>query len=162
TSREPCRAVERSRIFGGLSERQEHIFTWFAVVVILLYATAWVGAIQDAIRQQREEPVAATTAPPPTPPPPDPRPPLEPPAPTAAFITDAMLGFLNPLRGASGKVRFTTITPGQAIVNGAPAGAEAVLKGGTSQEVSPDFTAPDQPGVYGLAVQIDQAMRQID
>ena len=35
----------RHRIYRGLvTERQEHIFTWVAVVVVLLYATAWVGA----------------------------------------------------------------------------------------------------------------------
>jgi uncharacterized protein YcbK (DUF882 family) len=155
--------VERSRIFGGLTERQEHIFTWFAVVVVLLYATAWVGAVHDTIEQQREvpAPVAAAT-PAPTPTRQITSALLEPSAPTAAFITDAMLGFLNPLRGASGEVRFTTITPGAPIVKGAPSGAEAVLKSGESKEVSPDFTAPDQPGIYGLAVQIDQAMRQID
>jgi uncharacterized protein YcbK (DUF882 family) len=73
-----------------------------------------------------------------------------------------MLGFLNPLRGASGKVRFTTITPGAPIVKGAPNGTEAVLNGGGSREVSPDFTAPDRPGIYNLAVQLDQAVRQVD
>ena len=156
-------ARQRSRIFGGLTEQQEHIFTWIAVVVVLLYATGWVGAIKDAIQQQREMPpsVAATT-PAPTPTRQIASELLEPSAPTAAYINDAMLGFLNPLRGASGKVRFTTITAGAPIVKGAPSGAEAVLRAGGSQEISPDFTAPDQPGVYNLAVQIDQAMRQID
>jgi uncharacterized protein YcbK (DUF882 family) len=153
----------RHRIFGGLTERQEHIFTWIAVVIVLLYATAWVGAINDTIQQQREVPApAAKGTPPPTPTRQIASSLLEPPSTTAAFITDAMLGFLNPLRGASGKVRFTTITPGAAIVQGAPNGAEAVLKGSSAQEVSPDFTAPDQPGVYNLAVQFDQAVRQID
>ncbi len=153
----------RTRIFGGLTERQEHIFTWIAVVVVLLYATAWVGAIHDTIEQQDEVPApVAATHPAPTPTRQITSALLEPSAPTAAYITDAMLGFLNPLRGASGKVRFTTLTPGQPIVKGAPGGAEAVLKGGDGAETSPDFTAPDQPGVYGLAVQIDQALRQID
>src|SRR2546426_406592 len=44
----------RHRIFGGLTERQEHIFTWIAVVVILLYITAWAGAIRIAFKQQKE------------------------------------------------------------------------------------------------------------
>ena len=155
-------APRRARIFGGLTERQEHIFTWIAVVVVLLYATGWVGAIHDTIEQQREVPVVVAAAPAPTPTRQIATALLEPSAPTAAYITDAMLGFLNPLRGASGKVRFTTLTPGAPIVKGAPSGAEAVLKGTGAEETSPDFTAPDEPGVYGLAVQIDQAMRQID
>jgi uncharacterized protein YcbK (DUF882 family) len=87
---------------------------------------------------------------------------LEPAAPAAAYITDAMLGFLNPLRGASGEVRFTTVTPGAPIASGVPGGAGAVLSAGGAQATSPDFTAPEKPGIYNLAVQIDQAMRQID
>ena len=30
------RVQKRHRIFGGLNERQEHVFTWIAVVVVLL------------------------------------------------------------------------------------------------------------------------------
>jgi uncharacterized protein YcbK (DUF882 family) len=152
----------RHRIFGGLTPQQEHVFNWIAVVVILLYATGWVGAIHDSIEQQREIPAAATATPAPTPTRQIAAGLLEPSAPTAAYITDAMLGFLNPLRGASGKVRFTTLTPGAPIVKNAPGEAEAVLSADGAQDVSPDFTAPDQPGIYNLAVQIDQAMRQID
>ncbi len=161
----------RHRVFGGLNERQEHIFTWIAVVVVLLYVAGWDGAIREAIDQQREVARQAKEAglPPPPAPLPSPTPTrqiatelLEPSAPTAAYITDAMLGFLNPLRGASGKVRFTTITPGAPIAKGAPSGTEAVLSTGGAQAISPDFTAPDKPGIYKLAVQLDQAMRQID
>lgn len=159
---------QRHRVFGGLNERQEHIFTWIAVVVILLYVTGWVGAITDAVREHREmiaEAKAAGLPPPPAPPAPTQHIAsqlLEPKAPTAVYITDAMLGFLAPLRGASGKVRFTTITPGAPIVPNAPEPTSAVLQGGGEQDVSPDFTAPDQPGIYKLAVQLDQAVRQID
>ena len=165
------RPKRRHRIFRGLNERQEHIFTWIAVAVALLYVAAWIGAIDDAIDQQREIARATREAglPPPPAPPPAATPTqqiasqlLEPGAPAAAFITDAMLGFLNPLRGASGKVRFTTLTPGSPIARGAPGGSEAVLSAGDSHEVSPDFTAPDKPGIYKLAVQFDQALRQID
>jgi uncharacterized protein YcbK (DUF882 family) len=77
------------------------------------------------------------------------------------FITDAMLGFLNPLRGESGEVRFTTITPGAKIA-GAPGNVSAVLSGQSGEAVSPSFTAPDRPGIYKLAVQVDRARRAID
>jgi uncharacterized protein YcbK (DUF882 family) len=156
-------ARRRSRIFGGLNERQEHIFQWVAVLVVLLYVTGWVGAIHETVEQQREVPPATVaTAPAPTPTRQIASELLEPNAPTAAYISDALLGFLNPLRGASGSVHFTTLTPGAPIVKNAPAGAEAVLSAGDAQAVSPDFTAPDKPGIYNLAVQMDQAMRQID
>src|SRR4051794_36215493 len=68
------RAQARHRIFGGLNERQEHIFTWIAVVVVLLYVTGWIGAIHTAYEDQREVEREAKEAgvkvpPPPAPPP---------------------------------------------------------------------------------------------
>ncbi len=158
----------RHRIFGGLTERQEHIFTRVAVVVVLLFVTAWVGAINDAFQRRREIIRQAQEAniKVPLPPPLAPTQQItsaltQPNAPTTAYLNDAVLGFLNPLRGESGKVYFTTRTPGAAIAPGAPANARAVLKGGTT-EVSNNFVAPANPGVYKLAVRIDQAMKQIN
>ena len=75
-------------------------------------------------------------------------------------MTDAMLSFLSPLRGQSGKVRFTTQTPGAPIVTNTPDGATAVLSQ-DGQSVSSTFTAPANPGVYDLAVQVNQATRAI-
>jgi len=142
----------RHRIFGGLTERQEHIFTWIGVIVVLLYATAWVGAILEARLETETTPAptqqitSALTAPD---------------APTAAFIGDAMLTFLSPLRGVSGKLEFATRTPNAPIVSGAPEKAKSVLVGGSGAQLASDFVAPAQPGMYKLAVQLDQATRQI-
>jgi uncharacterized protein YcbK (DUF882 family) len=152
------RAQVRHRVFGGLlNDRQEHVFTWITIVIVLLYITGWIGAIHDAFEQQREIARAAKEAGVKAPPPPAPTPTqqiatqiFQPEAPSTAYIDDAMLGFLNPLRGRSGKVYFTTLTAGASIASGAPGGAKSV------------FTAPEQPGVYKLAVQLNQAMRQID
>ncbi len=162
-------AKPRHRIFGGLTERQEHIFTWIGVVVVLLYMTAWVGSIREAFDQQKEiarqqEEAEVKTAPPP---PPAPTQQItsaltQPAAPATAFISDAMLTFLSPLRGASGKVEFTTRVPGSPIVTGTPSGAKSVLVGGSGGQVSSDFIAPGRAGIYKLAVQIDQATRQIE
>jgi hypothetical protein len=154
----------RHRVFGGLTERQEHIFTWTAVVVVLLFLTAWVGAITEVRREVRaarasgasSESVAVrptrqiTTAV------------FEPGAPTTAYINDAMLSFLTPLRGESGELRFATREPGTPIAKGAPQGSGAVLSNGSEQQVSSEFTAPAQPGVYKMAVQIDRATKQLD
>ncbi|HMC21202.1 MAG TPA: hypothetical protein VKL19_05115 [Thermoanaerobaculia bacterium] len=160
--------TRRHRIFGGLSERQEHIFTWIGVVVVLFYVAGWVGAIREAVDQQRELAREAKEAnvKVPLPPPPAPTQQItsaltEPTAPTAAFINDAMLTFLSPLRGASGKVEFATRTPNTPIVSGAPNNAKSVLVGGSGAQVQSDFVAPAQPGIYKLAVQLDQATRQI-
>jgi uncharacterized protein YcbK (DUF882 family) len=164
----PPRPRKRHRIFRGLTDRQEHVLTWLAVIVVLLLVTGWIGAVRTAFEQQREiareakEANTKTAVPPtPLPPPPIATQIFQPDAPSTAFIDDAMLGFLNPLRGNSGKVYFTTATPGSQIASGAPGGAKSVLTGG-ADKVASDFTAPEQPGVYKLAVQIDQAVRQLD
>ena len=67
-------APKRHRIHGGLrTERQEHIFTWSAVVVVLLYMTMWVSAVVETqAARDRPEPVtggehAEPAAPPPSP-----------------------------------------------------------------------------------------------
>ena len=160
------RAIRRHRVFGGLTERQEHIFTWCAVVVILLYVTAWVGAIANMrdVRRQLVEQAKITHVPAPPPPAPTQQiaASLTGSAPATAFIDDAMLGFLTPLRGESGKVEFTTRTPGQSIVNDIPNKVQAVLSSEKSKEISADFVAPSKPGAYKLAVQLDQATRAID
>jgi uncharacterized protein YcbK (DUF882 family) len=155
----------RSRIYRGLvTERQEHIFTWSAVVLVLLYATAWFSAIHDEIVMQRElarqAKAAGLKAPPSAPPTQQITAALTQPSPTPAYLTDAMLNFIDPLRGASGKLRFTTIAPGKTIATGAPEGMTSVLTNGENS-VSSDFAAPESPGVYGLAVQLDKATRPI-
>jgi uncharacterized protein YcbK (DUF882 family) len=157
----------RHRIYRGLvTERQEHIFTWSAVVLVLLYATAWIGAIHDVFEWRREMARQAKATGVKVPPPPIAAPTqqitaaLTQPAAAPAYLSDAMLSFIDPLRGASGKLRFTTIAPGKTIATGAPEGAKAVLTSGENA-VSSDFVAPENPGVYDLAVQLDQATRPI-
>ena len=156
----------RHRVFGGLNERQELIFHWIGVVVVLLYATAWFGALHDVYGIHREAIAAAKVAN--VPPPPAPLAPtqqitaaLAGNAPSAAYITDAMLGFLNPLRGASGKVLFTTRVPGAPITD-THGSLTAVLNNGQATDISPEFVAPSQPGVYDLAVKLGQATKQIN
>jgi len=156
---------QRHRIYRGLvTERQEHIFTWVAVVVVLLYATAWIGAIHDIFEMQREAEREAKAAGLKTPPMPVPTQQitaaLTQPSAAPAYLSDAMLSFIDPLRGASGKLRFETIAPGKTIATGAPEGAKAVLSNGENA-VSSDFVAPANPGVYDFAVQLNQAMRPI-
>jgi uncharacterized protein YcbK (DUF882 family) len=159
----------RHRIFGGLTEREEHIFTWIGVIVVLLYVAAWAGAIREAVDQTRElireQQQAKINAP--LPPPPAPTKQITstltaPGAQTTAYISDAMMTFLSPLRGASGKVAFATRTPNAPIVSGAPANTKSVLVGGSGAQVASDFVAPAQPGVYQVAVQMNQAVRQLD
>ncbi|HEY6844411.1 MAG TPA: hypothetical protein VI391_09600 [Thermoanaerobaculia bacterium] len=142
--------VQRHRIFGGLTERQEHIFTWIGVVVVLLYVAGWAGAIREDIDQQREiareqQQANINAAPPP------PAPPSQqitssltsPGAPTAAFVSNALLSALAPLRGASGEVFFTTRTPNTQLAPGI------------------NVVAPKNPGIYNLSSQLGQAIQSM-
>jgi uncharacterized protein YcbK (DUF882 family) len=159
-------AAKRHRVYRGLSERQERIFNWIAAGVVLLFIAGWIGAILETRRLERLERAkeAAVARAPAAPAPPVTHQVanaiLAPNAPKAAYINDAMLAFLTPLRGQSGRVRFTTQTPGSTIAKGAPSGATAVLSQG-STEISSSFTAPSNPGIYNLAVKVDQATRAI-
>jgi uncharacterized protein YcbK (DUF882 family) len=157
--------LKRHRIHRGLvTPRQEHIFTWVAVVVVLLYATAWVGALVQTKRMEQTsrevlgEPVAqggtGATAP------------SEsitgrvfgPAQQKTAYLTDAMLAFLHPLRGDSGEVRFAPVLPGETVAE-PPSGATIVPEGGSPR---PDFSAPEDSGIYKFAVQMNKATRAID
>jgi uncharacterized protein YcbK (DUF882 family) len=154
-------------VYRGLTLRQEHVFLRVSGVVVLIFIAGWIGAIRETReRDAAEEHVEATTGvrAPPVPAPSTSRQITnaitEPSAPKTAYINDAMMSFLTPLRGQSGDVRFTTETPGQPIVGAPPSGAKAVLSQGTT-EVSSSFTAPSNPGIYNLSVQIDQATRSV-
>jgi hypothetical protein len=139
----------RHRVFGGLTERQEHIFTWIAVAVVLLFVTAWVGAVVEMRSEIEELPS------------PEPRPGIMgPPAPLAPAtnavtnaitdargpiaprVNEALNDFLEPLRGESGKLRFHTTLPGED-----PPGVPSSVR------------IPDEPGLYRIASAIDQVNR---
>ena len=152
---------KRHRIHRGLiTERQEHIFTWMAVVIILVYVAAWVGAIVEVRRRIAEPafgppvagaPAAATPAQQIT------TKIFGPEAPQTPFLTEAMLAFLNPLRGESGVVRYVPTLPGEPVAD-APGGARAVIEGNPR----PDFTAPEKSGIYKFAVELNKATKAIE
>ena len=155
-------APKRHRIHGGLrTERQEHIFTWMAVIVVLLYATMWVGAITE-IRRLRNTPVAIEGGDhlEPAEAPPSPVQSLTsigPVLPKTTYLSDAMLGFLHPLRGESGDLRYAPALPGARVVETVPGGAVAVIDG-----VQLGFTAPRAPGIYTFTVQIESGSRKVE
>ncbi|HYI11498.1 MAG TPA: hypothetical protein VEK57_20750 [Thermoanaerobaculia bacterium] len=157
---------QRHRIHGGLqTERQEHIFTWMAVIFMLLYATAWVAAIQQN-QTIRNTPVPVTGGEH-TEPAEAPQTPgksittsiFGPPAPTSVTpaLTDAMLGFLHPLRGQSGELRYAPALPGSRVVQTTPGGIAAVVGG-----VPTDFRAPRQAGIYPLTVEMNAQRRPVE
>ena len=154
---------KRHRVYRGLTERQEHIFTWMAVIVVLLYATLWINTILE-IRRVRDTPVPVTGGGEHMEPAAPPESPVESitsligPELPHSFLTDAMLGFLHPLRGESGELRYAPALPGSRVVQSVPGGAMAVFGGG--QPV--DFRAPRQPGIYPLTITMNEAERAVE
>jgi uncharacterized protein YcbK (DUF882 family) len=142
---------QRHRIHRGLvTERQEHIFTWVAVIVVLLYATAWISAIVNAARAPKK----VVTA---TPQPQAPTRRTAEPSVTSVFvpesvpvanISDSMLQFLAPLRGESGALRYAPVLPGEAIIQDGPQGARVITEG--------------EGSIQNLAVEINRARRAIE
>ncbi len=155
----------RHRVFGGLTEGQERVSTWIAGAVVALFVLAWSGAIVDAyhLRRQiaRESAEAGIKSPPPPPPAPTRQITslLQQSAPATAYINDAVMTFLSPLRGVSGRVLFATRLPGAPIVSNIPKGEKSALVGGSGVQIASNFIAPGQAGTYKIAVQIDQATR---
>jgi hypothetical protein len=156
---------KRHRIHRGLvTERQEHIFTWMAVIVVLLYSTAWIAALVE-MRRARHQPTfagAGTHTEPVSPPSSPTRQitgaifgPAKPGAPT--YLQESMLSFLHPLRGISKELRYVPALPGEKVAAQVPGGMTALIGGSTSQ-----FVAPRKPGIYELGVQVNQARAEVD
>jgi len=149
----------RPRRRPGLTPRQERLFTWMAGPLVAAVAAAWGFGLWDAVRvRAAERPV-----PPPTPTRAVAAALLDPRSTEVAYLNQADLGFLDALRGESGKLKAVFRAPGDAVVDEPPEEAAAHYEAGAGKAtVSPDFTAPKTPGIYKLAVELNKAQRSID
>jgi hypothetical protein len=150
----------RSRwLRSGLTARQERVFNWVARLVIVGMVAAWTASAMEALDPRAKE--AAL-----------PRPAravdsslLDPRARTAPYLSELSDELLSPLRGESGKLRAAFRTPGAPLARpAAPEGEVAAHfedETGTSV-ASPDFRAPEDPGMYKLAVEMGKATQAID
>ena len=78
-------------------------------------------------------------------------------APTAAYLADAAVAALAPLRGASGKLRVTQREPGELL----PRGVGAPLPSGATVTELPASDATPARGLARLAVRVGDAVRPI-
>lgn len=154
--------ASKRRRWTGLSERQEEIFRWTATTLIVVMMTGWTFSIVDVYARTIAGPEPGTTR----------MIPvsrslsssiLDSRSPTTAYIHDAALTFLDPLRGESGKLRAAFRVPGGELTQ-APAGELELLYGeeGQTPAIASDFVAPPKPGIYRLAVALDRARRPIE
>jgi hypothetical protein len=129
--------AKRHRVYRGLTERQERLFSWIASIVVLLFVTGYVGAIVTT--KEIEERRDARLGQPADVPPPTPARRIvtsltDSNAPKTPYLNEALL---QALEGESGELRFATATPGTTVATG--------------------VVAPANPGVYKLASQINAA-----
>lgn len=154
---------------GGLNDRQETIFKWLSTTLIVLFAAAWVVAIIDSRTTPAQVFDGGTKLTPP------PRHEQAAPvtsrvsnailggdAPTTAFINDAVINAFVPLRGESGKLLVAVRKPGETVVDPHDESLNAQYSGEEGVVVSEDFRAPDDPGVYKIAVELNRATRPIE
>ena len=145
----------------GLTPRQERTFNLLAAALISVMVLGWAVSIGDQYFQRQESDETTTT--------ParmlasklsDPR------APETAYLDDAQLDFLDALRGRSGKLQAAFRAPGDTLTSPqerpAPELSARFEAPTGSETVSEDFTAPKDPGVYKLAVEMNKATRPID
>lgn len=147
----------------GLTPRQERTFNLLAAGLIGTMVLGWLVSIAEQYRQRTDAEdavptparmVASRFA--------DPR------APETAYLDDAQLDFLDTLRGRSGKLRAAIRAPGDTLTSPKDAERPAPELNARYEDpsgaelVSEDFTAPEDPGVYKLAVELNKARRPID
>ena len=141
---------------AGIGARTERIFDVVAGIVLLLFATGWTWSIaisrsggDDDVTDATASISAALT---------------DPNAPTAAYVTDAMLSALTPLRGTSGKLRASVTQPGQPVdtSHDAPADSlDAELRVATQPADTGTSVAPARAGIWGLAVKVGAALKPV-
>ncbi|PYQ15723.1 MAG: hypothetical protein DMF80_07935 [Acidobacteria bacterium] len=147
----------------GLTPRQERGFNLLVAGLMGAMVLGWIVSIADQLRERREaEPAGPTAARVLAAALTDPR------ASGTAYLADAPVEFLDELRGRSGKVEAVFRTPGasltppQAPAKPAPELSARYDTPSGRELVSEDFTAPRDPGIYKLAVEMNKATRSID
>jgi uncharacterized protein YcbK (DUF882 family) len=152
----------RKRRWTGLSERQERVFRWTALTLIVVMMSGWTVSIVEVYARTIHGPEPGTTV----------APPvsrslsssiLDSRSTTTAYIQDAALEFLDPLRGESGKLRAAFRVPGAQLTDSPDTEIELLYgEEGEPPAVSTDYAAPREPGIYKLAVALDKARRPIE
>ena len=141
---------------AGIGARGERIFDVVAGIVLMLFATGWTWSIamsradgDDDMTDATASISAALT---------------DPNAPTAAYVTDAMLSALTPLRGESGKLRASVTQPGQPVDtahDGYRDTSHTELRVATQPTDTGAPVAPARAGIWGLAVKIGAALKPV-
>ena len=147
--------LERRTKTKGVTPRAERVFTVASTVFILSLAIAWSWSIALARatgRLSAASPAAGILKSALT----------DEDAPSMAYLTDAALNVVDPLRGESGKLRAQIQQPGEALATDTlPSGAVATFSSGAAAESSAVLSAPRKTGIWSLAIGLGKAIRPI-
>jgi len=144
---------------AGIGRRGERVLDAVGALVLILLTTGWTWSIASARSADAddEEGASATAA-------------IasaitDPNASSAAYLTDAVLTALTPLRGESGKLRASVQPQGVPIADSLPAGAQLTYSPGeladTAVADSAPAAAPSRQGVWQLAVRVGSAIKPV-
>src|SRR5690349_21378301 len=135
-----------------LAPRGQRIFNVASTLFILFIAVGWVWSIGNAADEGvRGAPSAARIIS---------RALTDSRSPTMAYLTDAALDMVDPLRGESGKLRATLQQPGGDLpIDTVPHGAAVTFSSGSQAESTTVAAAPSSTGIWSIALALGNAIR---
>jgi hypothetical protein len=138
-----------------MTPRGERIFNVVSSIVILLFAIGWSWSIALARARVTSRPATETSG-------------IlasaltESDAPSVAYLTEAALSVVNPLRGESGKLKARIGQPGESLPGDTlRSGAVATFSSGAKAESSAVLNAPRRTGIWSVAIAIGNAIRPV-
>src|SRR5512138_3819268 len=148
-------AVDRRTRTKGMTRRGERIFNVVSSLITLLFAIGWSWSIALARSGVTVRPASETTG-------------IltsaltEHDAPSMAYLTDAALAVVTPLRGESGKLRARIGQPGEPIPGQIlPSGTVATYSAGARAESTAVLNAPKRTGIWSLAIALGNAIKPV-
>jgi hypothetical protein len=138
----------------GFSERGERVFHTGSTLFILFVSAGWLWSVWNARDEVAQGvPSAAGIIS---------RALTDSRAPSVAYLTNAAIDFVDPLRGESGKLRASLEQPGAALhTDTLPAGAAVTFSSGASAESTSIAAAPQSTGIWSLAIAIGNAIKPV-
>jgi hypothetical protein len=138
-----------------MTRRGERIFNVVSSLITLLFAIGWSWSIALARSGVTVRPASETTG-------------IltsaltEHDAPSMAYLTDAALAVVTPLRGESGKLRARIGQPGEPIPGQTlPSGTVATYSAGARAESTAVLNAPKRTGIWSLAIALGNAIKPV-
>ena len=137
-----------------LSPQGQRIFNVASTFFILFIAIGWVWSIGNAADEGvRGAPSAARIIS---------RALTDSRSPSMAYLTDAALDMVDPLRGESGKLRATLQQPGSELpIDTVPHGAAVTFSSGAQAESTKVAAAPSSTGIWSVALALGNAIRPV-